>query len=138
MLEKVLYVAGPMSGRPDLNYPMFNSTQARLEKVGFRVLNPADIDEQFRYIFSCQNADRRCGGDRCEVCGPDKRDWQWYMRKAIPMVCQADGICVLPGWQESRGARLETDLARSVFRMRILFADGWERRAATLGAAGVG
>ncbi|QGH74541.1 deoxycytidylate deaminase [Arthrobacter phage Kuleana] len=85
-LPRVLYLAGPMTGLPDFNYPAFNSAAGRLRAAGFEVLNPADNK-------------------------PEIPDWVGYMREALGQLVRADAVAVLPGYADSRGARLETQLA---------------------------
>lgn len=83
-----IYIAGPMTGLPDLNYPAFHAEAARLRAIGFRVENPAENQQQ---------------------C-----DWQSYMRVAIAQLVKCDAIALLPGWQSSRGALIENGLAVSL------------------------
>jgi nucleoside 2-deoxyribosyltransferase len=88
-----VYVAGPMSGLPDFNYPAFRAAGAVLVEAGFEVLNPIDTT----------------GG---QPPAPEHaRPWDWYMRQALKMVADADGVALLPGWERSRGARLEQRVA---------------------------
>lgn len=84
---KRIYIAGPMTGLPDFNYPAFNTAAERLRALGFDVENPAE------------NPEPHCGS------------WLGYMRMAIRQLAQCDGVALLPGWQESRGARIEHQLA---------------------------
>ncbi|HCY15586.1 MAG: hypothetical protein A2Z93_06320 [Curvibacter sp. GWA2_64_110] len=84
---KRIYIAGPMTGLPELNYPAFNAAAARLRALGFEVENPAE------------NQEPHCGS------------WLGYMRMAIRQLSQCDGVVLLPGWQESKGARIEHQLA---------------------------
>ena len=79
-----VYVAGPMTGYPEFNYPAFYSAAAALAKVGHEPINPARLD----------------GREGCKT-------WQDYMRAALRDVAEADGIALLPGWQDSRGAACE-------------------------------
>lgn len=103
-----VYVAGPMTGLPELNYPAFTAAANALGAVGYDVLNPADIDQIHK---RSQEAD----GVMCGACSARKtHTWQWYMRQAIPMVCQADGLAVLPHWENSKGARFEVNLAETL------------------------
>ena len=37
----IVYIAGPMTGLPDLNYPAFNAAEEALTAAGHAVLNPA-------------------------------------------------------------------------------------------------
>lgn len=82
-----IYIAGPMTGLPDFNYPAFNAEAARLRALGFHVENPAE------------NPAPPCGS------------WAGYMRLAIAQLVTCDAICLLPGWSASRGASIEHDLA---------------------------
>lgn len=88
-----LYVAGPMTGLPSLNYPEFIRVERELRDLGYDVLNPARIDE----LFNQSSA---------------PRTWDWYMRHAIPMLTECKGVATLPGWANSRGASLEVLVAR--------------------------
>lgn len=77
------YIAGPMSGLPDLNFPAFHAAAARLRRAGFDVVNPAEVS-------------------------PDTAmPWSDCMRRDIAELVKCDGIVLLPGWESSRGARLE-------------------------------
>lgn len=82
-----IYIAGPMTGLPDFNYPAFHAEAQRLRALGFHVENPAE------------NAPPPCG------------TWHGYMRIAIPQLLSCEAICLLPGWPQSRGARIEHGLA---------------------------
>ena len=41
---KRLYVAGPMTGKPLLNFPAFNAEADRLRALGYDVVNTAEIN----------------------------------------------------------------------------------------------
>lgn len=82
-----IYIAGPMTGLPDFNYPAFNAEAARLRALGWHVENPAE------------NAAPPCGS------------WSGYMRLAIAQLVTCDAVCLLPGWSASRGASIEHGLA---------------------------
>lgn len=100
-----LYLAGPMSGLPEYNYPAFNAADEALTSLGFEVLNPVDA----------------------EILNPTPgvhQNWDWYMRQAIIMVAQADAIAFLPGWQGSRGARLEHRIGTDL-KMPMRSVENW-------------
>jgi hypothetical protein len=82
-----IYIAGPMSGIEDFNYPAFRAAETQLRALGYDVLNPADIE-----------AENTTG---------EPQPWEWYMRAAIHMVARADAMALLPGWENSTGATLE-------------------------------
>lgn len=81
-----VYISGPMSGTTDLNFPAFFAMETRLQALGYTVLNPASVLIE----------------DGC---------WSGYMRADIALLMQADGIVMLRGWANSRGARLEHMIA---------------------------
>ncbi|QOI67697.1 deoxycytidylate deaminase [Arthrobacter phage Orcanus] len=87
----VLYLAGPMTGLPDFNYPAFHAAAGRLRRAGFEVLNPAENKPP------------------CEE--PTWADW---MRVALGQLLRADGVALLPGWWDSKGAMVERRLARDL------------------------
>ncbi len=95
-----LYVAGPMSGLPEYNYPAFHKAAADLRAAGYEVLNPAENDRPL--------------GD----------PWHAFMRDAIGLLIQCNGVALLDGWQDSRGARIEQNLARNLGMTRWP-VDGW-------------
>jgi hypothetical protein len=41
---KKIYVSGPMTGMPELNFPLFNAVTARLREMGWEVVNPVEIN----------------------------------------------------------------------------------------------
>ena len=85
------YIAGPMSGLPDFNYPAFNAAAAQLRAEGVQVINPAESDG-----------------------GSTGKPWEFYMRLALRGLLECDAIVLLPGWEESRGARIERRLAQDL------------------------
>lgn len=85
-----VYVAGPMTGIADLNFPAFNAATAALRDRGAHVENPAEINPD-----------------------PDA-DWYDAMRRDIPRLLTCDTIMLLPGWEKSRGATLEYTIATAM------------------------
>lgn len=81
------YLAGPMTGHPDLNFPLFHAEAQRLRAIGHDVVNPAEI-----------NVDPAKG-------------WEDCMRADIAELVTCQAIAMLPGWQQSRGASLEHHIA---------------------------
>lgn len=82
-----LYLAGPMSNLPALNFPAFHAAAADLRALGHVVVNPAEI-----------NTDPTAG-------------WLTCMRNDIKQLVDCEAICLLPGWERSRGATLERQIA---------------------------
>lgn len=45
-MSKVLYVAGPMTGIPHFNFPLFDAVSASLRADGFTIISPAETDHE--------------------------------------------------------------------------------------------
>ncbi|MES2319979.1 MAG: DUF4406 domain-containing protein [Pseudomonadota bacterium] len=89
-MKKRIYLAGPMTGYHELNFPAFHAETARLRALGFDVVNPAEI-----------NLDPAA-------------DWQACMRADIAQLVTCCSIALLEGWERSRGATLEHHIAKSL------------------------
>lgn len=102
-IRPVLYVSGPVTGRPDGNRPAFEEAAHALRAAGYRTRIPHDdVAEGTAWI----PAMRTC---------------------LVSMLAQADGVALLSGWEASRGARLEALVARSL-GMPVKDAGDWIRR----------
>jgi hypothetical protein len=102
----ILYVAGPMTGLPDFNYPAFASAAAELRAAGYEVLSPHEVE----------------GDD-----GPGTRTWAWYMRTGISKLLRCDGVALLANWHNSRGAMLEKYVADHL-EMPVAYKWHWVAR----------
>jgi hypothetical protein len=103
-MEKI-YIAGPMTGLPELNFPAFHAAAAVLRERGHTVINPAEI-----------NLDVGA-------------DWADCMRADIAQLVTCDSICLLPGWEKSRGATLEHHIAAAL-GFEVQFAPAQEAASA--------
>lgn len=93
-----IYIAGPMTGLPEWNFPAFDAAAEILRLDGHDPVNPADLDREIGF-------DPR----QTETVGPAfLRD---AMRRDLTAICECDGIAMLPGWERSGGARVEHALA---------------------------
>lgn len=85
-----IYIAGPMSGLAQFNYPAFNVAAAKLRALGYEVENPAENPK------------------------PESETWGNYMRLALTQMLTCDCVALLPGWPQSRGALLEHFIAQTI------------------------
>jgi hypothetical protein len=84
-----------MTDLPELNFPAFHREAARLRAAGLEVVNPAEIN-------------------------PDASlPWRDCMRADIKALCDCDTLALLPGWERSKGAHIELNLAPRL-EMRIV------------------
>lgn len=89
-MTKRIYIAGPMTGYVDFNYPAFHAAARALRSQGHHVENPAE------------NPAPACGS------------WLGYMRLALAQLVSCDEVLTLPGWEKSKGACIEVMLARAL------------------------
>ena len=84
---KRVYVAGPMTGIADFNYPAFNAVADQLRAMGYEVENPADHGIVEGAL------------------------WADYMAYDLTRLGLCGVIALLPGWESSQGAKLEVLIA---------------------------
>lgn len=100
-----IYIAGPMRGIPEFNFPAFDEATAWLRARGHDVFNPAERDRD-EDGFTGEGFD---GTEDLSQHGFDLRaalgaDLAWITE-------HADLVVVLPGWEESKGANAEVATA---------------------------
>lgn len=103
---KHLYVCGPMTGLPSLNYPAFDGAAAALRAAGYRVSTPTENGV------------------------PQAAPWSRHMRADIKLLMDCDAVAVLDGTAHSTGAQLELHNATQL-AMPVLSVAGWLQCAAT-------
>jgi hypothetical protein len=86
-----IYIAGPMTGLPEWNFPAFNQAAADLIAVGHHPLNPASS------FGGCPDFPREA-----------------YVRENLQMLLRADAVALLPGWSKSAGTMVELQIAREL------------------------
>lgn len=108
-----IYLAGPMRGIPEFNYPAFVDGAKRLRAEGHEVFSPAerDIERHGGVNIGQGNAT----GDEAlaaETHGFSLRD---ALADDTAWICKhAEAIALLPGWENSRGANAELALSRAL------------------------
>lgn len=104
-----LYVAGPMRGIRHYNFPAFLAAARQLKAAGFDVVNPAERD--LRNGFDPVSRDMT-GNEDLSAEGFDLRAALSWDLQQIAEKC--DGIAVLEGWEQSKGACAEVALAEAL------------------------
>ena len=101
-----IYLAGPMRGHPDDNYPAFHQAALRLRKAGYTVISPAEHNP------------------------PNIPDTE--LRKALlwdfEQVLYVEAIVTLPGWSSSKGASAEVAIAGAVGTPHLELAEALHAR----------
>lgn len=97
-----LYLAGPMSGYKDNNYPAFHLEAAALRSFGYEVVSPAELESH-----------------------PNGRvHYVDLIREDLRLMLDCHGVAVLDGWWESGGARNEVNVA-GILKMPVRTVGEW-------------
>jgi hypothetical protein len=108
VLKGKFYLAGPMTGIPQFNYPTFHAAAKILREKGLTIASPAEMDtpEQQEVALASTNGAIPSSG----FVGD--QTWGMTLGKDIAFIAdEAAGIIALPGWNKSKGARLEVTCA---------------------------
>ncbi len=95
-----IYISGPISGMPNGNKNAFAHAAIDLQSIGHVPVNPRENGL------------------------PDEAPWEAHMKMDVKLLVDCDGIAMLPGWEESRGATLEHNLARDL-KIEIRTLENW-------------
>lgn len=107
--KATIYVAGPMRGYEDYNYPAFDDRAKMLEDAGWSVVNPAKLDKEQGKPMS----------DPLSFAPDTNYEDHEFMRSALKrdMVAICDectAIYMMRDWEKSRGAKAEWHLAKAM------------------------
>jgi hypothetical protein len=91
--DTVFYIAGPMSGYPEYNFPAFIEAANWLNEQGF------------------YNIENPVVNGTADGAKPGEKTWVFYMKRGIEQLVRAQAIMLLPGWEDSKGATTEARLA---------------------------
>lgn len=107
-LASKVYVAGPMTGIPQMNFPAFDAAARNLRGRGYGVVSPAELDSPESRAAALASVDGN------PVGYAEGETWGQFLARDVKLIADEgiEAIVVLPGWEKSRGARLETFVAR--------------------------
>lgn len=101
-----VYLAGPMTGLPEFNFPAFDLAAEAISLAGHTVFNPAQMDRDVGF-----------DPNSTAVSNDFLRD---ALRRDLSAICECDAIAMLPGWEKSGGAMVEWMLARHL-SLKIIY-----------------
>ncbi|MDO4647741.1 MAG: DUF4406 domain-containing protein [Eubacteriales bacterium] len=87
--KKRIYISGSISKNPKAAKVRFGEAEEKLKAAGYDVINPQKMD-----LILGENA-----------------QYEEYMRASMLLLSMCDGIYMIYGWQESKGARAELEYA---------------------------
>jgi len=104
-----IYISGPISN--DVYHgDAFHKAESYLKYLGYETVNPLDIKAE-------------------DFQGPDRdiRHWDYCMRQAIKLLMDCDQIYMIEKWEDSRGAKIEHQLAIDMCMPRMYESEDIER-----------
>jgi hypothetical protein len=103
-----IYVAGPMRGYPDFNFPAFDDATEKLRALGHEVFSPAERD---REVHGANVNDSKTG----DLTDVPQFDLRGALAADLEWVCKyADAVVLLDGWEKSKGALAERAAAEAL------------------------
>ena len=102
-----IYIAGPMRGLPEFNFPAFDAAEAILARYGHEPINPAQHDRDGGF-------DAKGMTGKEDLTARQDFDIREALRWDLEQVSHVDAVAVLPGWEDSSGARAEVALAHAI------------------------
>ncbi len=97
-----LYLGGPISGYPDMNYPAFKEGALLLRLKGYEVLNPVELNE----AEGIRSERDIAGWTKDQLAALLLRD----LEAILDTGCR--GMATLPGWETSVGSHVEVAFMR--------------------------
>ena len=104
-----LYLAGKMRGLPEFGFSAFHAAAAKLRAEGHYVFNPAERDNE---RHGADISKGNVAGDEAVAAKEHGFNLREALGEDLAWICaHAEGIALLPGWQDSKGATAERAVA---------------------------
>lgn len=82
-----VYISGKITGIEDHAPKLFSSAEFMLQAKGFLTVNPLSLNHNHN------------------------RTWHDYMKEDVKAICDCDAVFMLNNWKDSRGAKIEHEIA---------------------------
>ena len=99
-----VYIAGPMRGIVNYNFPAFDTARDMLVGLGHDVVSPADLDRAAGFVDEQDGAVELTSEFSIEKA----------LRQDLAAICSCDVVAFLPGWEISAGSLAERRVAVDV------------------------
>lgn len=95
----MIYLSGKMTGEPNYR-KIFKKYEKVLTLMGYEVFNPVYLSD---YLIESHHIDKKTAWTE-EMRG-------FFLKEDIKALLQCDSIYMIPGWESSRGATFEKEVA---------------------------
>lgn len=95
--DQVIYIAGPMTGKEELNFPAFHAAYYHWREQGYEVVNPAQLGQEL--------------ADESGVPLEELTVREFALLDLQMLIAKCTHIYMLEGWEYSKGAKAEHALA---------------------------
>lgn len=119
------YIGGPMTNLPQFNYPAFDEAARTLREEGKEILSPSELDDPATRIEALASLDGAPDTVAASGFGSDARDgvYRTFLGRDVDMLFDTpglEGMYVIPGWKNSRGAILETFVVAALMGLPVV------------------
>jgi nucleoside 2-deoxyribosyltransferase len=117
---KILYTAGPYGNRTAVN----GIDDGVVQGVAENIERAADIASQLwdaGHAVICPHTNTAGFEHRCK-----KAKHEQFLNGDIAIISRCDGIVMLPGWEESNGAKVERQVAIALGKEVYYWENDWE------------
>lgn len=104
MNEQIWYLAGPMTGIPQFNFPLFDRAASDLRNNhDMKIISPAELDDDAGI------RDKALASEDGQLKSAHiDETWGDLLARDVKLIADVcTGVVFLPDWHKSRGARLE-------------------------------
>lgn len=123
-MSSTYYIAGPMTGIPQFNFPAFFDAAKDLRSRGHTIVSPAEMDMEIG-VTALSSPDGKLTNGKTD----DGYTFGDFLARDVKVIAdKVDGVVCLPSWEISKGARLEVYVAlisnKPVFEYRPSIESG--------------
>jgi hypothetical protein len=109
-----------MTGLPQFNYPAFYAAADALRSMGMDVVSPAEMDDPIVQRASLASPD-----GNLNTIDTHGQTWGDFLARDVKLLADdgIEAVVALPGWANSKGARLETYVAKAICGLPVFELD---------------
>lgn len=117
-----IYISGPITGIYEGNKSVFEAAERDLSNQGYEVVNPHKLDHSRAEKMQLEFDEEQSNGLSLEQMKEkvDKIHAE-YMRTDIKALCECSHMALLPGFANSKGAKMEIEVAKMI-KIDIIYA----------------